>query len=142
MRPAFHARQASAAATPANSAASARLTYSAGPYFKVSLPYRGRTCLDAFARERASHYNVFVDFRQLAPLLDHRPGFGLYHLRADIAVHNIADLADMLFKRLAFLRDERGICSDAIDDSPAYAGSQFGQVCGIEKEFHGSVSFG
>jgi hypothetical protein len=81
-----------------------------------------------------------VNFRQLASPLDHRPGFGFHHFRAYVAVDYIADLADMLLKRLAFLRDQGRVGGDAIDDSPTHAGSQFVQFCGIEKELHSAAS--
>src|SRR5204862_1103387 len=52
--------------------------------------------LDAVANERAFHHHIFMQFRQFASLADHGAGFGRDHFRADIAVYDLANPANLL----------------------------------------------
>ena len=63
-------------------------------------------------------------------------GFGGNHLRADIAVHDVADHAHLLLDRAAFLGDQRRVGGHPVDDAPAGALFQLIEIGGIQKEFH------
>ena len=97
---------------------------------------------NAIARQRHFHHYVLVNGRELAPFHQHLVGIGRDHFSADIAVDEAANFADLFFHRRAFLRDQRGVGGDSVNNPPPRAGLQLIQVGGVEKKFHVYSLFG
>src|SRR6185312_595283 len=90
---------------------------------------QGHVHPDAFAAEHGTrsdavpgqwhlHHDVFVDLGQLAALGEHALGVGGYHLSADVAVDDIADLADLLVNWYSLFGDQRRVGGDAVHNAP------------------------
>jgi len=87
------------------------------------------------------HFNhhVGVNAGQLAALLDHLIRFGGHHFRADAAIDDLADAANLLLEGLPLLGDQRRIGGDSIEDSPAGPFAEFLQVGSIQEDLHTST---
>ena len=89
------------------------------------------------ANERKDVRNdVLVQLGQFASFPDHRAGFGGNYFRADIAVYNLANPANLFADGISFPRNQRGVGSDAIDDTPIRAFANFVKIGGIQEKLH------
>jgi hypothetical protein len=74
-----------------------------------AFPGQSRGGLDSVADQRALHHHILMQCCKFAPFPNHGAGFGGDHFRADIAIHNVANPANLLSDRVAFARNQSGI---------------------------------
>ena len=90
--------------------------------------------------ERHLDDDVLVDGGQLAAFPNHALGVGRHDLGADRALHQIADRLERRTRVAAFLRHQRRVRGDAVDDPERNKGLDLLDVAGIDEQLHASTS--
>ena len=87
--------------------------------------------------------DLFVKVGQLLAFPDHAIEIRGDDFRADVAIHNVADVhvmfQDAVFSGDAFLGHQRRVCRYAVKHAKRLRRFDLIEVCGIDKEFHGKV---
>src|SRR5262249_38166670 len=85
---------------------------------------------------RALDHNVAVQFREVTSLFDHPGCVGTDGFSADRTIHDRADLQQLILKTIAFLRDQRWIRRNTVQDARCRRFANLVQVGRIQEEFH------